>query len=98
MPASKPLEWTARAGKEYLAALAFIAAESGARNAILVMERIERAESLLTSQPAIGTPGRRAGTREYPVARTGYTLIYRLTPAKIQILRFLHQRMEYGRR
>lgn len=95
MPPNKPLEWTNRAAQEYLHALAFIATESGARNATLVMQRIERAEAILAIQPNIGTPGRRAGTREYPEKRTGHTLIYRLTSSRIQILRFLHQRMEY---
>lgn len=95
MPPSKRLEWTGRAEREYLQALAFIAEDSGTRNAALVMQRIERAELLLASNPGIGTPGRRAGTREYPVAHTGHTLIYSAAPSRIQILRFLHQRMNY---
>ncbi|MDP2793650.1 MAG: type II toxin-antitoxin system RelE/ParE family toxin [Sulfurisoma sp.] len=95
MSASKRLDWTSRAEREYLQALVFIATESGARNATLVMQRVERAESLLAAQPEIGTPGRRSGTREYPVAHTGHTLVYRITSRRIQILRFLHQRMDY---
>lgn len=95
MPPSKRLEWTNRAEREYLRALAFIASDSGTRNAALVMQRIERAQLLLASNPGIGTPGRRAGTREYPVAHTGHTLIYRIIPRRVQILRFLHQRMNY---
>lgn len=95
MAPNKPLEWTSRAAQEYLHALEFIATESGTRNATLVMQRIERAEAILGTQPSIGTPGRRAGTREYPVGRTGHTLIYRITKSRIQILRFLHQRMDY---
>lgn len=95
MPPSRRLEWSARAEREYLEALAYIAADSGARNANLVMQRIEKAESILAGQPEIGTPGRRAGTREYPVNRTGHTLIYRITSQRIQIVRFLHQRMDY---
>lgn len=78
-----------------LQALAFVAVDSGARNAEFVMQRIQRAESLLASNPGIGTPGRRAGTREHPVAHTGHTLIYRINPSRVQILRFLHQRMNY---
>lgn len=95
MPPSKRLEWTGRAEREYLRTLTFIAVDSGARNATLVMQRVERAESLLAVHPAIGTPGRRANTREYPVAHTGHTLVYRVLPNRIQILRFLHQRMNY---
>lgn len=95
MPPSKRLEWTSRAEREYLQALAFVALDGGTRNAALVMQRVERAESLLASSPGIGTPGRRAGTREYPVAHTGHTLIYRINPSRMQILRFLHQRMNY---
>ena len=95
MPPGRRLEWSSRAEREYLEALAYIAADGGARNAGLVMQRIERAESLLVGQPEIGTPGRRAGTREYPVNHTGHTLIYRVTARSIQIVRFLHQRMDY---
>jgi len=32
---------------------------------------------------------------EHVVAHTGHTLIYRIIPSRIQILRFLHQRMNY---
>jgi plasmid stabilization system protein ParE len=41
MPPNRRLEWSARAERECLEALAYIAADSGARNANLVMQRIQ---------------------------------------------------------
>ena len=95
MPASKRLEWSAAAEREYLEALAYIAADSGETNALLIAGRVERVESLVAANPLIGTPGRRAGTREHPMARTGYTLVYRVSATKVTIVRFLHQRMDF---
>ncbi|MDD5250485.1 MAG: type II toxin-antitoxin system RelE/ParE family toxin [Rhodocyclaceae bacterium] len=95
MPASRRLEWSASAEREYHEALAYIAANSGETNALRVAGRVERAESLIAANPLIGSPGRRAGTREHPIARTGHTLIYRVTASHITIIRFLHQRMNF---
>ena len=52
--------------------------------------RIFDAAERLATQPLTGRRGRRKGTRELPVPRTAYLLIYRTRPREVQILRVLH--------
>lgn len=90
----RPLEWSRLAARDYLSALAYLAEVAGEAIALKIVERTETALRLIARQPDIGAPGRRAGTREYPMARTGHTLIYRVTSKRIVILRYWHQRRE----
>lgn len=90
----KQLEWSRLAERDYLSALAYLAEVAGEVIALKIVERTEKALRLIARQPDIGSPGRRAGTREYPMAHTGHTLIYRVTSKRIVILRYWHQRRE----
>jgi len=72
----------------YIAADSFPAAEAVARRIVEAAER-------LPSFPKLGRLGRIAGTRELPVGRTQFTLIYRLRPRRVSIARILHQRRKY---
>lgn len=83
--ASKPLEWTRRAFQAYHATLARIA-EEDALSARLVRERVERALSLIQSQPGIGTPALRRGERRFPVPNTGHVINYRVLRHAIRIV------------
>lgn len=83
--ASKPLEWTPRAFHAYAATLARIA-EEDPLTAQLVRERVERAVSLIQSQPGIGTPSLRRGERRYPVSNTGHVINYRVLRHAIRIV------------
>jgi toxin ParE1/3/4 len=56
---------------------AYIAADSP-QNARLVRERIQAALLHLTQQPHLGRPGRKEGTRELVIPRTGYIAAYRV--------------------
>ncbi len=95
MPSRKRrLEYNKRALREYRAALAYIAEDSPA-NADLVQERIERTLNLILSQPSTGTPGKVTGTRDWPAARTGLTITYRIKPTVVQVLRIRSQRRKY---
>ena len=86
--------FTRRASAEYLEGLLHIAADD--LNAGLgVQDRIEAALDLLGERPSIGRPGLVPNTREFPVTRTPYTLVYRIRVKSIQVLRVLHQRREY---
>lgn len=93
MPA-KRLEWSRLAERDYLSALAYLAEVAGEAIALKVVERTEKALRLIADEPDIGNPGRRAGTREYAMRRTGHTLIYRVEARRIVILRYWHQRRD----
>ena len=90
----RPLEWSRLAERDYLSALAYLAEVAGEAIALKIVERTEKALRLIARQPDIDTPGRRAGTREYPMAHTGHTLIYRVTAQRILIIRYWHQRRD----
>lgn len=86
----KPLEWSRTAANKFVAGIAFIA-EDSLQGASLVRGCIDKAARLLRLHPRIGKPGAVAGTREYPVPKTRFTLIYQETSAVIHILHCWHQ-------
>jgi plasmid stabilization system protein ParE len=88
---AKPLEWTRAALDQLEEQLEYVAAK-GLANPVRVGERIERALDLIRAHPLIGTPGRRAGTREWLVGGSPLTLIYRVERIRILILAVMHQR------
>ena len=55
-----------------------------------VVQRISRAADLLEKNPALGRPGRVAGTRELIVAETPYIVPYRVRGEVVEILRVFH--------
>ena len=67
----------------------YIAAEDGAA-ARLVVKRVLEAVELLSTQPAIGRPGRVHGTRELLVPKTRYLIPYRIHRDQVQVLRVFH--------
>lgn len=88
------VDFTRRAAREYLEGLLHIAAEN-VFAAALVQDRIEEALTLLQRHARIGRVGMVRGTREFPVAGTSYTIVYRVRTRAIQVLRVLHQRRSY---
>jgi addiction module RelE/StbE family toxin len=52
--------------------------------------RITSAVATLADNPAIGRPGRVAGTRELLIAGTSYIVPYRVRGNTVQVLRVLH--------
>ena len=60
-----------------------------------VVARIGSAVSLLSTQPAIGRPGRVPNTKELVVDRTPYILPYRVRNKQIEILRVLHSAKQW---
>ena len=88
------VDFTKRAATEYLEGLLYIATQDLSA-ATLVQDRIEVALTLLPQQPHIGRPGIVPGTREFPVRKTSYTIVYRVRARAIQVLRVLHQRRRY---
>jgi len=55
-----------------------------------IVERIRTAIERLQQFPAIGRPGRVAGTRELVVAGTPYIVPYRINGGIVQIITVLH--------
>ena len=90
----KRLEWSARADRDLFDAWLYIAADS-VPVAETVARRIIEAAEQLPSYTKLGRPRRVAGTRELPVGRTPFTLIYRLQAGRVSIARVLHQRRKY---
>ena len=95
MPARRlRVDFTRRAAREYLKGLLHIAADDFWA-ATLVQDRIEDALALIPKRPHVGRPGAVPGTREFPIGRTSYTIVYRIRSDAIQVLRILHQRRRY---
>lgn len=86
--------WTRRA-LGHLKALHDYIAHDSAQNAALVAERILEAVQLLESQPEIGRPGRRVGTRELVIPRTPFIVIYRVRKGALRLLAVLHGKQEW---
>ena len=55
-----------------------------------VIERIRAAVTRLAASPALGRPGRVAGTRELVIPGTSYIVPYRVKGDLVQIITFLH--------
>jgi plasmid stabilization system protein ParE len=55
-----------------------------------VVRRVLDAVALLSTQPALGRPGRVPGTRELIVPQTRYVIPYRVRADVVEILRVFH--------
>lgn len=83
------IRWTRRALRR-LEAIGDHIARDNPVAAADVIERIVASVETLAEYPAIGRPGRIAGTRENVVAGLPYIVPYRVTPGAIEILTILH--------
>ena len=81
--------WTRQALRS-LESMADYIARDNPQAAYEVTEAIRRAALRLGDFPQLGRPGRRAGTRERPVAGVPYVLIYRIRGAAVEILEVFH--------
>ena len=88
------VDFTQRAAREYLRGLLYVAADDLSA-ATLIQDRIEGALALISRRPHIARPGVLRGTREFPIGKTSYTIVYRVRGSAIQVLRVLHQRRRY---
>lgn len=94
MSAKKQLEFTARAFRNIAAAEEYIARDNRAA-AQKVVEAIYKTAEKLELFPEIGKAGRVPGTRELPLEKYDYTIIYRIKAAKVVVYSVLHQRVRY---
>ena len=65
-------------------------AQDSPRAAQQVVDRVLSAVAQLAEQPGLGRPGRVPGTRELVVAKTRYTVPYRVCGHRVQVLRVFH--------
>ena len=56
----------------------------------VVVQRVLDAVAALAEQPALGRPGRVAGTRELMVPNTRYLVPYRVRGQTVEVLRVFH--------
>ncbi len=79
-----------RAALEELDAEAEYIARDNSRAAARIVRSIATAVDRLARHPAIGRPGRVAGTRELVVPNTSYIIPYRVRGNCVEILRVFH--------
>ncbi|MCO4240272.1 type II toxin-antitoxin system RelE/ParE family toxin [Acidovorax facilis] len=56
----------------------------------MVVQRVLDAVAALAEQPALGRPGRVAGTRELVVLKTRHIVPYRVQGQTVEVLRVFH--------
>ncbi|MGA7220175.1 MAG: type II toxin-antitoxin system RelE/ParE family toxin [Candidatus Sulfotelmatobacter sp.] len=83
------VRWLARALANLNAEAEYIASDNQQAAARMV-QTVRQFVNLLRRYPALGRPGRVAGTRELVVSGTPYIIPYRVRNNEIQILRFFH--------
>lgn len=81
--------WLLRAQRHLTEVVLYIA-EDNPTAAVAVKERIERATSNLSTNPAMGRQGRIDGTRELVIAGLLYIIPYRVRYGRVEILDVIH--------
>ena len=86
--------WSPRAVQHLIHLRQHIAQDSPSA-AASVAQRILDCVAILSEHPAIGRPGRVAGTRELVVPQTPYVLPYRVRAETVAIIAVFHQRQRW---
>ena len=86
--------WSRRAVRHLVSLREYIARDSG-QNAVIIAERILQAIDLLETQPDMGRPGRRPGTRELVVPNTPYIIPYRVRHSRLELVAVFHGRQKW---
>jgi toxin ParE1/3/4 len=82
--------WSPEAIADLAALRAYITQDDPAAAQRVALHIIRNVETLLSSSPEMGRPGRVPGTRELVIPRTPYVVPYRLVGNTIQVLRVFH--------
>ena len=90
----KRLRWSSQAGRDITEAHDFIA-QDDPDAALRMIETVGSATEYLRTFPSMGRTGRLTTTRELVIPHLPYLIIYRSTPADIEILRVLHTSREW---
>ncbi len=84
------ISWSSQALEDLAHLQAYIAKDSPAAAQRVALKIIMDVELLLPNHPALGRPGRIAGTRELVISKTPYIVPYRISNGVLQILRVYH--------
>ena len=84
------LRWTKLASQDLDDIADYIGQDGPASASRVILELMERAESMLVAHPAAGRAGRVLGTRELVIASLPYVIAYRVRESHIEILRVMH--------
>ncbi|MEM9839497.1 MAG: type II toxin-antitoxin system RelE/ParE family toxin [Pseudomonadota bacterium] len=80
---------TARAARD-LRNIADFLDEQNPAAAARVLARLERTLELIATAPTIGRVSARPGTREFPVGRFPFLVVYRIEEAQVSVLTIFH--------
>jgi addiction module RelE/StbE family toxin len=86
----RSVEYSTRATSNLKTIKAFIEQENPPA-ALRVVEHITESADGLMDFPMTGKPWTRAGTRKLVLSKFPYSIIYKLTPAKVIVLAVAHQ-------
>jgi plasmid stabilization system protein ParE len=60
--------------------------------AVAARDSLKRTLALIADNPMVGQPTHRSGNRKFPVLRTPFSVVYRISDDRIEVLRLLDQR------
>ncbi len=81
--------WT-RVAQEDLESARIYLTETSPGSIPKILTQLRKTLKILSNHPFIGRPGRVKDTRELPLQKTPFILVYRVIESQIQILTFLH--------
>jgi addiction module RelE/StbE family toxin len=84
------VEWSPRALSDLKTLSEFIEQDRSLETANRIVGTIYNAVQRLAAMPHSGRRGRVLGTRELPVSRLPYIIVYRVLPERLQIVNVVH--------
>jgi len=93
--AGKRLEYAVRARRDLEAIEKYHLEIAGDVVADRVIDAIPSQAERIAALGLVFRPGIRHGTRECVMTRYPYTVVYRIGPRRVDIIRIIHQRAEY---
>ena len=88
------LRWGRRALADQQEIIDFYA-EIDARLALEMIDRLEAAVDKLLDLPEMGRPGRVSATREWPIKKSPFVVVYVAGSNEVRMLRVLHGAMKW---
>ena len=83
------IRWSPEAATDFTAAIQYIR-QDNSDAALRVARSIYLAVALLKKFPKRGRPGRVDGTRELPLLRLPFVVVYRIKANAVEVVRLLH--------